>query len=100
MRFLLLGAVLSLILLPGLAHASPGQGGDLDRLSGSSTGSDVTDLPSWSTKPAAQAPETGAENVAPPPNPGGAPTQVPVDGGLGLLALAGAGYAAKKLRRR
>ena len=31
------------------------------------------------------------------PNP---PTQVPVDGGLGLLALAGAGLAARKLRRR
>ena len=31
------------------------------------------------------------------PNP---PTQVPIDGGLGLLALAGAGLAARKLRRR
>ena len=31
------------------------------------------------------------------PNP---PTQVPVDGGLGLLALAGAGLAARRLRRR
>ena len=30
------------------------------------------------------------------PNP---PTQVPVDGGLGLLALAGAGLAARRLRR-
>ena len=28
------------------------------------------------------------------------PTPVPLDGGLGLLALAGAGYAAKKLRDR
>ena len=35
-----------------------------------------------------------------PPNPGSAPAQVPVDGGLSLLALAGAGYAARKLRRR
>ena len=31
------------------------------------------------------------------PNP---PTQVPIDGGLGLLALAGAGLAARRLRRR
>ena len=31
------------------------------------------------------------------PNP---PTQVPVDGGLGLLALAGAGLAARRLRTR
>lgn len=29
-----------------------------------------------------------------------APTQVPVDGGLALLAAAGAAYAANKLRRR
>ena len=31
------------------------------------------------------------------PNP---PTQVPIDGGLGLLALAGAGLAARRLRAR
>ena len=31
------------------------------------------------------------------PNP---PTQVPIDGGLGLLALAGAGLAARRLGRR
>ena len=30
----------------------------------------------------------------------GPPNQVPVDGGLSLLALVGAGYAAHKLRRR
>ena len=30
----------------------------------------------------------------------GDPPQVPVDGGLSLLALAGAGYAARKLRNR
>lgn len=34
------------------------------------------------------------------PNPGDEPAMVPVDGGLSLLALAGAGYAARKLRRR
>ncbi|MEL6444431.1 MAG: hypothetical protein AAF089_18540 [Bacteroidota bacterium] len=30
----------------------------------------------------------------------GDPMQVPVDGGLGLLALLGVGYAARKLRLR
>lgn len=34
------------------------------------------------------------------PSPGNGPAQVPIDGGLGLLAAAGAGYAAKKLRDR
>lgn len=29
----------------------------------------------------------------------GAPTQSPIDGGLALLALAGTGYAVRKLRR-
>ncbi|MEM1117158.1 MAG: hypothetical protein AAF845_15610 [Bacteroidota bacterium] len=33
----------------------------------------------------------------PPPN---APAAIPVDGGLGLLALAGGAYAAKRLRAR
>jgi hypothetical protein len=30
----------------------------------------------------------------------GPPSQVPVDGGLSLLALAGAGFAARRLRKR
>lgn len=34
----------------------------------------------------------------PPPPP--APAAVPIDGGLGLLALAGGAYAAKRLRDR
>lgn len=34
-----------------------------------------------------------------PPDPPGTPNPVPLDGGLGLLALAGAGYAARKLRK-
>ncbi|MEM8600423.1 MAG: hypothetical protein AAGF99_10920 [Bacteroidota bacterium] len=58
-------------------------------------------LPDWA-KPAApqsyESPpseplETGGEIP-------GAPAPVPVDGGLGLLALAGAGYAVRKLRAR
>lgn len=61
--------------------------------------SSAQSLPEWAASgpaPAAQA------NVAPPSPPfgGGAPEKVPVDGGLGLLALAGAGYAARRLRRR
>ena len=34
------------------------------------------------------------------PPPPTAPTAVPVDGGLGLLALAGGAYAVRKLRQR
>ncbi len=37
--------------------------------------------------------------VSPPLLPSG-PSQTPVDGGLGLLAAAGGGYALKKLRDR
>jgi hypothetical protein len=61
------------------------------------------DLPSWATAPPAPAdevdggspPAEDAGPVLPPP-----PPPVPVDGGLALLALAGAGYAAHRLRRR
>lgn len=42
---------------------------------------------------------TQAECEDPPPPPP-APEQVPIDGGLALLAAAGAGYAVRKLRRR
>ncbi|WP_020401711.1 PID-CTERM protein-sorting domain-containing protein [Gracilimonas tropica] len=36
----------------------------------------------------------------PPGLPSTAPSQAPIDGGLGLLAAAGGGYALKKLRDR
>lgn len=62
-------------------------------------------LPSWAEAPppAVAPPEgesTGAES---PPNWGSIdlpddPDPIPVDGGLALLALAGAGYAARRLR--
>ena len=44
----------------------------------------------------------GAETHATPPDlpDGPGKDEVPVDGGLGLLVLAGAGYAARKLRNR
>ncbi|MEM8601158.1 MAG: hypothetical protein AAGF99_14655 [Bacteroidota bacterium] len=60
-------------------------------------------LPDWaapSVPPSASPPafeETPTEAV---PTLPGAPTQVPIDGGLGLLALAGAGYAVRKLKQR
>ena len=39
------------------------------------------------------------QNTPPPPFGGGDIPQAPVDGGLGLLMLAGAGYAARRLRK-
>lgn len=53
------------------------------------------DVPSWAAPvdpPAADAP------MAMPPTPTTSSAQVPVDGGLGLLALAGGLYAARRLR--
>lgn len=61
-----------------------------------------TNLPDWaepsnSGEPSASKNdvETMAETPPPPPSP---PPQVPVDGGLALLAAAGAGYAVRKLK--
>lgn len=55
-------------------------------------------LPDWA------APSLPTHSDAPPPSlvpdPPGPPAGVPIDGGLGLLALAGAGFAAHRLRRR
>ena len=57
-------------------------------------------LPDWAapSAPSAVAPLDDAalaESAMPPPP----PPPIPVDGGLALLALAGAGLAARKLRR-
>lgn len=60
------------------------------------------EVPDWAA-PSAQNPyESNGPAVEAVDGPGlpGTPTPVPLDGGLGLLALAGAGYAAKKLRDR
>ncbi|MEM6783264.1 MAG: hypothetical protein AAF624_05960 [Bacteroidota bacterium] len=54
-------------------------------------------LPDWAAPQAAPATAPSAPTEAVPTLPGD-PTQVPVDGGLGLLALAGAGYAMRRLR--
>lgn len=40
------------------------------------------------------------ELMAQPPGLPGSPDQAPIDGGLGLLAALGGGYALKKLRDR
>ena len=54
-------------------------------------------LPGWAAPAAPEAPPDG-EVAALPPSPGAPPAQVPIDGGLALLAIAGAGYAARRLR--
>ena len=57
-------------------------------------------VPGWAapSSPSA-APAPAVNQMQPPGTPGsGAPTQVPLDGGLTLLALAGGAYAVRKLR--
>lgn len=61
------------------------------------------ELPDWAepSKPSTKQSMTPAQDEAitnDPPNLPGDRTPIPVDGGLSLLALAGAGYAARKLR--
>ena len=56
-------------------------------------------LPDWARVGAPAAPPPSA--VTTPGVPSGPPVQsVPLDGGLGLLALAGGAYAARRLRGR
>ena len=68
-----------------------------------------TGVPDWADSGSSGDFQRGSDDVVgfgPEMNQGGGglpddPTQdVPVDGGLGLLVLAGAGYAARKLRNR
>lgn len=62
----------------------------------------VQGVPSWAAPSASNPYESNGPAIEAVDGPGlpGNPTPVPLDGGLGLLALAGAGYAAKKLRDR
>ncbi len=62
----------------------------------------VQPLPDWLQPQATDAPGGTSSNFTPgtPPPPPPPPPPVPVDGGLSLLALAGAGYADKRLRGR
>lgn len=72
-------------------------------------GSTSTGLPDWaepSDPHALQPSDTKRQGGISPdgpvthaPDPGDDPSRVPVDGGLSLLALAGAGYAVRKLRQ-
>ncbi|HEX8385455.1 MAG TPA: hypothetical protein VF576_04685 [Rubricoccaceae bacterium] len=57
-------------------------------------------LPDWAAPAAPAAPAGTAAMGGGPPDPPPPPPAVPLDGGLSLLALAGAGYATKKLRAR
>ena len=58
------------------------------------------EMPEWAAPqepPVREAPQESAPVLPGDPS---LPPSVPVDGGLALLALAGAGYAAHRLRRR
>lgn len=62
--------------------------------------SSPSNLPDWAEPSQSQRGSVSGNNVDPkvaPPDPPGPPPQVPVDGGLALLAAAGAGYAVRKL---
>ena len=92
-----LSLVVALVLLPLSARAAPGDGSDLDRLSETSA---------YAGPEADPSPVGGEDAIGACGTPGNAPCPpldappVPLDGGLSLLALAGAGYAARRLRAR
>ena len=58
------------------------------------------ELPAWASPSAPTPPPPAAPMETNPGVPGNGDQQVPVDGGLSLLAAAGAGYAVNRLRRR
>jgi hypothetical protein len=79
----------------------PGQGPEMNhrQLRGPDAS---TRLPSWAepVKPGVKEQAPGQSSPSPVTNaPNPPPEPIPVDGGLSLLALAGAGYAARKLRQ-
>ena len=82
MTFRLLAATAVLFVTPAALAAGPGS------------------TPDWATAPSTQAPTVAFGPGIPPPPPPPPPLPVPVDGGLVVLALAGVGYATKKLRAR
>ena len=96
--FLRVLAVVLLAVSPFAASSAQDDGSDLDRLSESATFSSAASDPA--PQPLAgricNGVETGSTAPCPPPD---APP-VPLDGGLSLLAVAGAAYAAKRLRAR
>ncbi|MEM0964001.1 MAG: hypothetical protein AAGK21_15850 [Bacteroidota bacterium] len=72
---------------------------------GASTETSSQEVPSWAAPVAPAGPPVGPQAASSAADPGGAPappntpTPVPIDGGLGLLALAGGAYAARRLRQ-
>lgn len=94
-------ALLAMLLCTFPAQAQQ-DGGDDPYTPRATTQSDANSsvgLPSWAEPGASSKSVTPPENtpMAPPPPP--PPPVVPVDGGLGFLALAGAGYAVSRLRK-
>ena len=60
-----------------------------------------TNLPDWAKPSNSREPSASkndVETMGMPPPPPSNPPQIPVDGGLALLAAAGAGYAVRKLK--
>lgn len=64
------------------------------------SGAIAQNVPHWAATPEAPAASEDNFGPGPPPPPPPPPSDVPLDGGLGLLALAGAGYAARRLSKR
>jgi hypothetical protein len=110
-RIACIPVLLALVLLvvgmqPSVANAQvsdrPGQGPDMNHRQLRSPDAS-TRLPSWAEpnleQPSGrdQLPSQSPGPITNAPPPGGEP--IPIDGGLSLLALAGAGYAARKLRQ-
>jgi hypothetical protein len=100
-------ALLVVGMQPSVANAQvsdrPGQGPDMNhrQLRGPDAS---TRLPSWAEPTQPDRGQLEPRDTDPGPTTNqpslpGDPSQVPVDGGLSLLALAGAGYAARKLRQ-
>lgn len=60
-----------------------------------------SNLPDWAepSQPRDPSASSNSKSMAAPPDPPDSPSRIPVDGGLALLAAAGAGYAARKLSK-
>ena len=103
LRFSPAAGLLALLLVPAAAavpldartpvgDVRAGAGSDLDRLS---------EVPQWASEGGSAAePARGALAGGGAPTPGTPPPAIPVDGGLVALAVAGAAYAARRLRAR
>lgn len=99
--WILSAALLSLMLVAQPVQAQQDRQDPFSRQPAESERGSSMGLPSWAepgTRSAIEPPDNTPDDTPPPPGP---PTQqVPIDGGLGLLAVAGAGYAVSRLRRK